>query len=70
MQTLVNITARFTIHRHHLRNEQNNFFNRLALKNQKTNKKDDAGRMNEYEFIQIKLNERLIVNLLAQVISA
>jgi len=65
MQTLVNITARFTIHRHHLRNEQNNFFNRLALKNQKTkNGKDEGGRMNEYEFVQVKLNERLIVNLL------
>lgn len=32
LQTLVNIQARFAIHRHHLRNEQNNFFNRLALR--------------------------------------
>ena len=71
LQTLINIESRFVIHRHHLRNEELNFFNRLALRNKKE-KKDvvdpSGGRMSDSEYQQVRTNERLIVNLFEKVI--
>ena len=55
------------IHRHHLRNEETNFFNRLALRNQSKKKEvidPSGGRMTDTEYQTLLLNERLIVNLL------
>jgi hypothetical protein len=52
MQSLINIEARFAIHRHHIRNEENNFFNRLALRNKKDKKEfvdPSGGRMSDSE---------------------
>jgi hypothetical protein len=65
----VNIQARFAIHRHHLRNEEQNFFNRLALKKKKTQDVDPSGgRMSDNEYTQVRINEKLIASLIERVI--
>lgn len=49
MSMIVNMEARFAVHRHHLRQEENNFFNRLALRNKKSKVEVDltGGRMSD-----------------------
>lgn len=63
--------ARLAIHRHHLRLEENNFFNRLALKGSKKKSQvvdPSGGRLTDKEYQAIRFNERLAVNLLQNVI--
>ena len=67
LQTIANIEARFVIHRFYLRQEENNFFNRLALKNKKDGpiqQTKNTGRLSDPDYLQLKTNERLAVNLL------
>lgn len=52
--SLVNMQSRFALHRHHLRQEENNFFNRLALRSKvKKNEIVDptGGRMTDQEYL-------------------
>lgn len=69
LSSIVNIQARFAIHRHHLRQEENNFFNRLALRNKKKPEQIDpsGGRMTDQEYQAVRTNERLVVNLLEHI---
>lgn len=69
MQTIINIEARLKIHRNHLRQEENNFFNRLALRNkkQKVNLDPTGGRLSDQEYLHVKTNLRLAINLLEKV---
>jgi hypothetical protein len=61
--------ARFAVHRHHLRQEENNFFNRLALRNKKAKVEVDptGGRMSDQEYLLVKTNMRLAVNLIEKI---
>lgn len=71
LQTLINIQSRFIIHRHHVKNEENNFFNRLALRKNKGKEyhiDPSGGRMSDAEYQQVRINEKLIVNLIEKVI--
>jgi hypothetical protein len=65
---LINIQARLAIHRHHLKNEEANFFNRLAGRNKKEKVDPSGGRMSDSELAQVKINEKLIVSLIEKVI--
>ena len=49
LASIVNMEARFAVHRHHLRQEENNFFNRLALRGKKGRQEIDpsGGRMSD-----------------------
>lgn len=62
--------ARFAVHRHHLRQEENNFFNRLALRNKKSKVEVDptGGRMSDQEYLLVKTNMRLAVNLIEKIL--
>lgn len=62
--------ARLAVHRHHLRQEENNFFNRLALRGKKGKVEIDptGGRMSDQEYLLVKTNMRLAVNLLEKII--
>jgi hypothetical protein len=54
-----------------LRQEEANFFNRLALRNKKSKVEVDptGGRLSDQEYTQVKTNERLAINLLENVYS-
>lgn len=73
LSTLANMQARFAIHRHHLRQEENNFFNRLALRKNKKQASSEVidpsgGRMTDQEYTAVVQNEKLMVNLLTKII--
>lgn len=54
MQTLVNIEAKFALHFHHLKNDENQILNKNTLKNKKIKKQlidPLGGRMSDIEFL-------------------
>jgi len=57
------------VHRNHLRQEENNFFNRLALRNKKQKVEQDptGGRLSDQEYLHVRTNLKLAVNLLEKV---
>ena len=71
MQGLVAIQARLLMHRIYLRNEENNFFNRLALRGKQSGHSSNftdvslqnKGRLSDQEYQQVLINEKLMVNL-------
>ncbi len=71
LSTIVNMEARFAVHRHHLRQEENNFFNRLALRGKKAKVEVDpsGGRMSDQEYLLVKTNMRLTINLIEKVMN-
>jgi len=67
---VISIESRLVIHRFYLRQEENNFFNRLALrgKQQKQSGDSSSTRLSDQDYQMVITNERLAIGLLEKMI--
>lgn len=70
LNSIISIESRLVIHRFYLRQEENNFFNRLALRGKQQKLSSDSGntRLSDQDYQMVIINERLAIGLLEKMI--